>query len=48
MKFIIIDLKTKKAITNLEGKTIVLSSEIAADELAKQICKLYLIAEINL
>ena len=46
-KYIVIDLKTHKSLYGLEGKTIVFSTDIAADEFGRQRCNLYLVVEIN-
>jgi hypothetical protein len=48
MKYIIIDLNTNKALYALNGITIQFSTELAAEELAKQMCKNYLIISIKL
>ena len=49
MKYIIIDLNTKKALYGLNGITLTFSTEIAAQELAIQMCsKNYLVVAIRL
>lgn len=48
MKYITINLHTKKALYGLKGKTICFSSESAANEFGQQICVKYIVVEINL
>ncbi len=47
MKYIIIDLRTNKALYALEGKTIKFSTELAAEEFAKQMCIKYIVLGIK-
>jgi hypothetical protein len=47
MEYIIIDLKTNKALYGLSGKTIKFSTEKAANEFGKQICLNYIVVEIK-
>jgi hypothetical protein len=46
MEYIIIDLRTKRALYGLLGKTIKFSNEAAAEEFGKQICFEYLVVGI--
>jgi hypothetical protein len=48
MKYIIVDLTTNKALYALEGKTIRFTTEEAAIEFAEQMCRKFLVIEINL
>jgi len=47
MEYIIIDLKTNKALYALEGKTIRFSTQLAAEEFAKQMCLNYIVVGIK-
>jgi hypothetical protein len=47
MEYIIIDLRTNKALYALEGKTIRFSTEQGAEEFAKQMCLTYIVIGIK-
>jgi hypothetical protein len=47
MEYIIIDLKTNKALYALEGKTIRFSTQLAAEEFAQQMCLNYIVVGIK-
>jgi hypothetical protein len=47
MEYIIINMDTKRAIYGLERKTVRFSTELAAEEFAKQICENYLVVGIT-